>query len=414
VARSAERITRREARRLALARAGLLKPEWTALPRRTRGRGRGARAAAHAVIDRFGYLQLDTVSIAGARSHTIVLLSRLEGFDPTLGEELLQSGEPLFEYWGHEASWIPTNLYPAFTFRRREFRHHPWWGDVVGQHSEVVRKLRRRIRNEGPLRSVDMEGRGSRGWWDLKIAKKVASALWSSGELAIRERRNFQRTYDLAERVIPDAVRRSSLPKRAGLEVLLLKALEGHGWATTGTLAATWRLVHCRKEVVSVLDRLVAEGKVAPCALDGSTGRDTPGWIRPQDRELAARLARVRPQRERGVLLSPFDPLLWDRQRVKRLFDFDQILEIFKPAPKRIYGYYCMPVLAGDRLVARFDLKADRKQGLLRVLSCRFEGTGSSLPTAPADAEAAQVALHRYADALGLEPTGRGRKTPRR
>ncbi|UCE01638.1 MAG: YcaQ family DNA glycosylase [Candidatus Latescibacterota bacterium] len=406
VARSVERVTRREARRLALARAGLLKPDWTGLPQRTRGRTRRARAAAHAVIERFGYLQLDTVSIAGARSHTIVLLSRLDGFDPTLGEELLQAGEPLFEYWGHEASWIPLALYPAFTFRRREFRHHPWWGDIVGQHPEVVRKLRRRIRNEGPIRSADMEGRGSRGWWDLKIAKKVASALWSSGEFAIRERRNFHRTYDLAERVIPDAVRRSSLPKRAGLEVLLLKALEGHGWATTGTLAATWRLVNRRTEITAALDRLVAQGKVAPCALVNRSGRDTPGWIRPEDRDLASRLLRVRPQQERGVLLSPFDPLLWDRPRVQRLFDFDQILEIFKPAPKRIYGYYCMPVLAGDRLVARFDLKADRKQRALRVLSCRYEGAGGARPSAPQDAEAAGAALYRYADALGLEPTG--------
>ncbi len=314
-----ESLTVREARRLALAKAGLLKPEWTGFPIRAKGCGKRAREAAADVIRRFGYLQLDTVSIAGARSHTLVLLSRLEGFDPALGEELLQPGTPHFEYWGHEASWIPLELYPAFEFRRREFRRHPWWGDIVGEHPEVARKLRRRIRDEGPLRSIDMEGRGSSGWWDLKVAKRVATALWSSGELAIRERKNFQRTHDLAERVIPDDVRGKPLTKRDGIEVLLLKALDGHGWATTGTLASTWRLRNNRAEIAAALKRLVEKGKVMPCALENPDKRATPGWIRPEDRELAARLDTVRPRRDSGVLLSPFDPLLWDRARVRRL-----------------------------------------------------------------------------------------------
>ncbi len=394
-----------EARRLALARAGLLKPQWTGFPQRApRGEAR-ARAAAAAVIQRFGYLQLDTVSIAGARSHAIVLLSRLDRFDPNLGEALLQPGAPLFEYWGHEASWIPVELYPAFEFRRREFKHHPWWGDLVGKHPDVAKKLRRRIRDEGPLRSIDMEGRGSRGWWDLKIAKRVATALWSSGDLAIRERKNFQRTYDLAERVIPQKLREQPLSKRDGLEMLLLKALDGHGWATTGTLTATWRLANRGKVIAAALDRLVAKGRVVPCALVDADGKRTAGWARPGDLELAARLGRVRPREDRGVLLSPFDPLLWDRGRVRKLFEFDQVLEIFKPAPKRVYGYYCLPVLAGERLIARFDLKADRKAGRLRVLSCRFEDTAGPRPSA-ADGEAAGAALARYAASLELETTG--------
>ncbi len=396
----------REARRLALARAGLLKPEWTGLPQRAGGRGAAARRSARKIIERFGYLQLDTVSIAGARSHVIVLLSRLDGFAPGHGEELLQAGAPLFEYWGHEASWIPLELYPAFEFRRQAFRHHPWWGDIVGTHPKVARDLRRRIRAEGPLRSVDMEGRGSRGWWDLKIAKKVATALWSSGELGILERKNFQRAYDLAERVIPEPLRSQPLGEAESLELLLLKALDGHGWATTGTMAATWRLRNRRKAIAAALERLVDKGAIVRCGLENPDGRPTPGWIRPGDRELAARLRRVRPRRDRGVLLSPFDPVLWDRARVKRLFDFEQILEIFKPASKRIYGYYCLPVLAGEDLIARMDFKADRKKGVLRVLRCRFEATGTARPATARDGEAARNALTRYAEALALKPVG--------
>jgi uncharacterized protein YcaQ len=287
-----ETISIAEARRLALCRAGLLKPEWTGLPTRATSRTRRARNAARAIIQRFWYLQLDTVSIAGARSHSIVLMSRLDGFSPDLGEALLQPGEPLFEYWGHEASWIPIELYPVFEFRRRDFRRHPWWGDLMTDHPDVVKRLRKRIREDGPLRSLDMEGRASKGWWDLSVAKRVVSALWSCGELAVRERHNFQRTYDLADRLIPENLRSQPMPK-------------------------------------------------------------------------------------------------------------NQALEIFKPAGKRVYGYYCLPVLAGDRLVARVDLKADRKAGRLQVLSERFE----KLAKAPeaVDREAARSALERYATGLDLK-----------
>ncbi len=398
-----ENLTTLEVRRLALARAGLLKPEWTAFPARAKGRGKRALDGADRVIRRFGYLQLDTVSIAGARSHTIVLLSRLDGMDPRLGEELLQPGRPLFEYWGHEACWLPIDLYPTFGFRRREFRRHPWWGNIVGENPGVARDLRRRIRDEGPLRSIDMEGEGSRGWWDLKIAKRVASALWTSGELAIRERRNFQRSYDLAERVIPEEYRSWPLPKKDALEQLVLKALDGHGWATTGTIASTWRLRNQRKELAAALNRLVGKGLIMPCTLGSGEGKPTAGWITPGDLQLAGKLRAVRPRSDRGVLLSPFDPLLWDRARVRRLFDFDQILEIFKPAAKRVYGYYCLPILAGERLIGRVDLKADRKAGILRVLSCRYEAGGRRRAENARDAEAARTALERYAGALGLE-----------
>lgn len=398
-----ESLSIRDVRRLALAKAGLLKPEWTKMPTRVRGSGKTAREAAHQIIKRFGYLQLDTVSIAGARSHTIVLLSRLKGFDPALGEALLNSEAPLFEYWGHEACWIPMELYPALGFRRREFKHHPWWGNIVGNHPGVTRRLRRRIRESGPIRSIEMEGQGSSGWWDLKIAKKVATALWSSGELAILERKNFQRTYDLASRVIPQRVRDRRMTPAAGLDVLLLKALDGHGWATVGTLAATWRLRNRKEKIKASLGRLIREGHMVPCELQDAKQRPVAGFVQPRDLELAARLSNVRPRDDQGVLLSPFDPVLWDRARVAKLFRFDQVLEIFKPAPRRTYGYYCLPVLAGERLVSRVDLKADRKNRRLKVISCQFEENSKKSLQFSSDREATQSALKRYAASLDLE-----------
>ncbi len=395
------------ARRLALARAGLLKPEWTGLPRQAKGNTQRSRKAAHRIIRHFGYLQLDTVSIAGARSHTIVLLSRLQGFDPKLAESLLQPGEPLFEYWGHEASWIPIEFYPVFEFRRKAFRRHPWWGDLIRQHPRTTENLRRRIRDSGPIRSLDMEGAGSRGWWDLKLVKRVATALWSSGELAIRERRNFQRTYDLAERVIPEHWRGIGLPKPQAIEQLLDQALKGHGWASTGTLAQTWRLTNEKKSITAALNRLQEKGAVVPCKLADRNNKNSTGWIRPCDLELAGRLKRVRPRADRGVLLSPFDPVLWDRRRVQQLFDFDQVLEIFKPAPKRKYGYYCLPVLAGDRLVGRVDLKAKWPTKQLEVLSLLFESGDITAKVNTKDREAVRTALDRYAGALELKLVGK-------
>ncbi len=396
-----------EARRLALARAGFLAPGRTGFPTQARGAGARARDAAVEVVRRFGYLQLDTISIAGARSHGIVLLSRFPKMARTLPEELLTPGTALFEYWGHEACWLPMEMYPHFEFRRREFRSHPWWGNLVGKHPEIAKTVLGRIRDEGPLKTGDLENGGKRGkgFWELGITKRVADALWSSGELAIRERRNFQRTYDLAERVIPKDLRERSVDEAEALAALLLRALEGHGWATTGTLARTWRLRNRKPKLDAALRSLVKRNAIAPCELVAGKRRIA-GWIPQADLELAASLTKLRPRADRGVLLSPFDPLLWDRERVQLLFDFEAVLEIFKPAAKRKYGYYCLPVLAGDRLVARFDLKADRAAGNLRVLRARFEDSGHARPRSVADAEAARTALQRWATTLGLKPVG--------
>lgn len=398
-------ISVREARRLALARAGLMKPEWTGLPARGSGAGARARGAAHRVIEGFGYLQLDTVSVAGARSHVLVLLSRLPGFDPALGEDLLRPGEPLFEHWGHEVCWMPLSLYPALAFRRRHYRDHPWWGNILRTWPDLARDIVERIRVEGPLRSTAFDGGSRGGWWDHTPAKKVLVALWSTGRLAVRERRAFQRTFDLVERVLPPEVVEQELADEPALDTLLLRALSGFGWSEPGTLAQTWRLRNQAAALKASFARLRDAGEIVPCALVDDAGKRRAGWVRPSDLELAARLTTLRPSGERGVFLSPFDPLIWDRVRTRRLFGFEQVLEIFKPAPQREFGYYCLPVLAGERLVARYDLKAERRAGLLRVLAAHHEPS-SGRSGAAIDRAAARSALDRYGEALGLRPVG--------
>ncbi len=400
----AETISVAQARRLALACAGLLAPRRLGLPERAGARPARARERCHRIVEHFGYLQLDTVAVSGARTHSIVLASRLEGLDASLGETLLAPGAPLFEYWGHEVCWLPLSLYPCLAWRRREYQTHPWWGDVLREHPQVARSVLRRIESEGPLRSLDLEGRSGGGWWNLKLTRRVAEALWTAGRLAIRERRSFQRSFDLVERVIPDEVRSRRVSTEAAFDTLLLRALAGHGWASTGTLAATWRLVKCRERIDASLRRLQERGRIHPCALR-TERRTVPGWIRVEDLERIPKLERLRPRRDRGVLLSPFDPLLWDRARVQTLFDFEQRIEIYKPAGQRRYGYYCLPVLAGDRLIGRVDLKARRTEGDLDVLSAHFE---DAKPPSR-DRHAVRTALERFAASVALHLRG----TPR-
>lgn len=403
-----ERLDVAAVRRLALARGGLLAPKWTGLPTTARGAGRTARAAAHAVIGRFGYLQLDTISVAGARSHTLVLLSRLRGMDPALGERLLVPGAPLFEYFGHEASWMPLEMWPLFGFQRERFRHRPWWQRAVLPHRDVADAILRRARDEGPFRSSDLEGERGTGWgigdvWGLgKHTSHVARALWASGDLAIRERQNFQRVYDLPERVIPEDLRRREVSAQDAHRALLLLAFDGHGWADARTLAATFRMRPRGEAFLGALRSLRDEGAIVPCTLETTEGTVS-GWIRPRDLEHAARLRRWRGAEDRGVLLSPFDPLVWDRDRALALFGFDYRIEIYTPAAKRRFGYFSMPVLAGERIVARVDVKAERAAGVVRAVSCHYERGATPRRAPSADRAAVRSALLRHAEALGLE-----------
>lgn len=395
------------ARRVALFAGGLLPWPEQPIPRRLLHPDE-ERVWARRVIDHFGYLQLDTIPISGARSHSLVLASRLDGFCTATGEELLQPGEPHFEYWGHEACWMPLSAYPVFEFRRQQYRRHPWWGNVIDQHPAEVDKVLRRIEIEGPVRSIDLEGTRGKAFWDLKLAKKVCDALWSSGELAISERRRFVRTFDLRDRVIP-ASYRTAMPEDEAIRWLLVKALQGHGWATTSTLAATWRLRNRGPQIKRCIAQLHEEGKVAPTIVKIDSRQQIVGWISPELLSALDKLTTWKPDFSSAVLLSPFDPVLWDRPRVAMLFGFDQVLEIYKPAHQRKYGYYCLPVLHGENLIARVDLKAQQSTGTIDLISLRYESTQTQRPANPVEQHAVHSALERHHRAV----MGRPMETPR-
>ena len=333
-----------------------------------------------------------------------------------LGEELLRPGEPLFEYWGHEASWIPIELYPAFEWRRREYRHHPWWGDLIGEHPEVARELMRRIRDEGPLRSIDLEGKGGSGWWQLKTAKKVATALWSAGELAIRERRAFQRTYDLTERVIPERWRKAPLAYPEALKVLLLQALSGHGWATTGTLAATWRLRN-RPKGPEAGPRRTDRGR-----------RDRPlrprhrRAGRPEDRRLGA-AGRPRagaqahpppsPARPRRPALAVRSPALGPPAGAPALRLRPAAGDLQTGPEARSTATTASPSSPATGWWRGSTSRPTAPRGTLRVLSCHYEASDGGGRPAAQDRAAADSALASYSASLGLAHSASTGRTKR-
>ena len=356
------------------------------MPRAARGGGPTAFAAAQAVVRRFGYLQLDTVSVAGARSHTIVLLSRLEGLDAAVGERAAAARARRSSSTGAtRRAGSRSRCTPRSSSAGASSGAHPWWGDLVGEHPKRRERAapphpRRRpaaVGGDGGARQQGLVGPRASPSASPRRCGRAAS--WPSASA-----RNFQRTYDLAERVIPEdaapppAVDRGRA-RGAAARGARRPRLGDHGHARRDLAAeepqggaASRRCARLQREG---RDRRLRAGVAA-------TARPRRGWIRPADRELAARLERARPRADRGVLLSPFDPLLWDRARVARLFGFDALLEIFKPAPQRVYGYYCLPVLAGEQLVARVDLKAERKHGPAA------RGVGALRERGPRDREA--------------------------
>jgi uncharacterized protein YcaQ len=371
-------LSRAQARRVALAAQGFLDPRHATPDLRTLNR----------TVRRTGVLQIDSVNVL-QRAHYMPLFSRMGPYDTALLDRASgRAPRRLVEYWAHVAAFMPVDLWPHMQHRMRLYRDrgHPWMAGVdFGLASSLLGELSDRGRRTA--RDLD-DGlpRDKQHWgWNWSEAKKALEYLFLAGEVAVAGRNpQFERVYDLPERVIPSAVLAMPTPSDADAHrELVRRAAISHGVATARDLRDYYRMPVAH--VGPAIGSLVEDGELVPVSVEGQSG-----YYLHRDARLPRRV-------DARALLSPFDPLVWERARTEALFDFFYRIEIYVPEHKRVHGYYVLPFLLGDRIVARVDLKADRRGGLLHVHAAYSE------PGAPGTtAEELAVELRALADWLGL------------
>ncbi len=340
-------------------------------------------------IERLSAVQLDSISTVD-RAHRLTLTSRLGWYRPGTVSRLLGQGR-IFEYWAHEACLLPVADYPLFKRRMVHLEDAHWWGRKRKDRA-TEKQVLETIRERGALPSRAFEGKGdASSMWSWKPAKGALEHLFAAGELAIAGRNGFQRVYDLPERVIPRELLDAPTPSEEEFKrTYALRAVQGRGALTERGIAEHCRFQGGAKGMAPYVDRLVDEGLVRRVTVeDGGAPVVVAANV-----ELDANLSRG------GVLLSPFDSLLWDKPFVERVFGFQPLIEVYKREHERIYGYYVLPFLLGNRFAGRADLKAERREGVLRVKAFHAEpGVRASKRLD----EAFDRALARLARSLGLE-----------
>lgn len=345
----------REARHIALTAQGFAKQH--------RGTD-GARL--RSVLSHIGLLQIDSVNVL-VRSQELPLFARLGAHDRAVVPNAVERGK-MFEYWVHEASLAPVELHPYMRWKMA--RPHPWFGDFYSRNKTLTERLYRRIRDEGPLKAADVSLRvGKKGtWWDWDDAKRALEYLFYAGRVTTRRRdRDFARVYDLTENVIPASILNVRTPDELDARRELLRRAAAHlGVATFSDLADYHR--QKPREAKSALQSLVEDGTLRTVKVEGwNEPAYLPKGVRSVDKVVAC------------ALLSPFDSLVWNRERNERLFNFHYRIEIYTPKPKRKFGYYVLPILCGNTLVGRLDMKSDRATGTLRVEAAFVEpGTNAN------------------------------------
>jgi len=327
-------------------------------------RARTSRAGdVAAEIERLSAVQLDSISTVD-RAHRLTLTSRLGWYRPGTVSKLLGEGR-IFEYWAHEACLLPISDYPLFKRRMRHLEDQHWWGRKR-QDRETEQHVLDAIRERGALPSRAFEGKGTPGeMWAWKPAKGALEHLFAAGELVVAGRDGFQRVYDLPERVIPreylDAPEPTEEEFRRGYA---LRAVQGRGAITESGIAEHCRFKGGAKGMRPIVDGLVADGLARRVAVDDGAAP----VVVAADVELDGDVPSGG-----GVLLSPFDSLLWDKPFVERVFGFAPLIEVYKREHERMYGYYVLPFLLGDRFAGRADLKADRRERVLRLKAFHLE-----------------------------------------
>jgi uncharacterized protein YcaQ len=378
-------VTPGEARRLALTAQGFGDPRPT---------GRVDRRHVHRVLDRVGLFQIDSVNVL-VRSHYLPLFARLGPYDRSLLDRLAYHGE-LFEYWGHAASLIPMRLHPLLRWKMARVARGESFGDLARwaeKNKAYVDAVFEEVAVCAPLAASELSDPGARSgpWWGWGQGKLALEWLFACGRLSATRRPTFEREYDLTEHVIPPDVLALPTPsEEEAARALITIAARSLGIGTAHDLLDYWRLSYSTFR--HLLPELVEDGVLDAVRVDG--------WDKPAYRAAGAKAGR----RTSNGLLSPFDSMMWRRERIERIFGFSYILEIYIPAPKRMFGYYVLPFLMGDRIVARVDVKADRRESTLLV-----PAAFSELATDTAEVlDALGRELRSLATWLGLEKVSVG------
>ncbi|WP_313651215.1 winged helix-turn-helix domain-containing protein [Pseudomonas soli] len=346
------------------------------------------------MLQRLGVVQIDSVN-ALVRSHYLPLFSRLGDYPADLLDQLAwgkRRQRRLFEYWGHEASLLPLELYPLMRWRMADAADgkgiYRQLANFGRERREVIDRVLAAVQERGALGAGSLSTREERAgpWWDWSEEKHALEWLFAAGEVTVAGRRGFERLYDLPERVLPAEILDQAQPSEAEAhQGLLLHAAGALGVATEQDLRDYFRL--SPQQSKAALAVLVEGGRLQACAVQG--------WKQPA---YVADVPRIPRRIEASALLSPFDSLVWARDRTERLFDFRYRLEIYTPAHKRVYGYYVLPFLHDGRIAARLDLRAERAHGRLAVHAVHEEATGLD----EAGYQALALSLQKLANWLGL------------
>lgn len=346
------------------ARALHLHAQGMLLPRRRKA----VKADVLDAIRRMGMLQIDTISVV-ARSPYFVLWSRLGDYDPAWLEQHLEEGS-LFEYWAHEACFVPIEDYGLYRHRMIDpsamgWKYSATW---MRERAAEVAQVLAHIRANGPTRSSDFERSDGKagGWWEWKPEKRSLEVLFTSGALMIARRHNFQRVYDLAERVYPAWNDRMLAPLDAVRREYVLRSVRALGLCKAGWIADYHRTRPPHVDPVA----LAEDGALLRVRVEGW---DEPAYIHPDHLDAARHASAGMLAASLSTLLSPFDPIVWDRRRALELFGFDYRLECYTPAAKRRYGYFTLPILRRGALVGRIDAKAHRRAGVFELKSVILE-----------------------------------------
>jgi uncharacterized protein YcaQ len=348
------------ARRIALAAQG-----FGARPSAGPGPGPGTRQF-NLLLRRLALLQIDSVNVY-ERSHYQPVFARLGHYDKSALDSVTY-GKGVTEYWAHEASFLPIETLPLMAWRKNDYRDRflagtAQAGSAEAAEASMIPWLRAELAAKGPMRASEIEHDSNRRqgpWWGWSEAKRGLETMFRVGDVVSAGRVRFERVYALPEQVLPASVLGVEVPREEAVRQLMSMSARAHGIGTLKDFADYFRLktVDALPAVLS----LVEEGELVPVEVEGWS---KPAWLHRDAR---------RPRRlEAEALLSPFDPVVWERSRTERLFDFHYRIEIYTPEPKRVYGYYTLPVLIDDRLPARIDLKSDRQSGVLRVQSAWAE-----------------------------------------